>query len=445
MMKIAIITTKFLEDFVRNVMRKLDFQHKNNIDIEIFIYKDFFNIGDLYLDIEDKFDGFMVSGPVPKQAIIKKAVNINKPLVDFGTDLQSYYEMFFKLIYKYNTLDLSRAYFDLMDLADDSKDMSYYLANGTFGDLMHNLNEIVIQKSLNEIAQLEKDIAKKHIKLWKEGKIDFSTTRFSSIVPQLQQSGVNYHFVYPNINLLQSSFNELLKDIDIHKMKINQSAVIYITLKQKEYDDSLTEKIYNLLNNFKKEILTDLIIKKNDNAFEIFTNHNTIKSITENFTVCPIKNLIENSLKIKVSVGYGIGKNINQAVSNSIIANRESNNNSDNCSFVITENSEIIGPLSYNKILTIDNIVTPYIKHLSKKMKLSTLTIQKLLSVMDTLNTDEISPSELASCLNVTVRTANRYLSTLLRYGKAEILYEKQNSSKGRPERVYKLLINEDK
>jgi len=105
----------------------------------------------------------------------------------------------------------------------------------------------------------------------------------------------------------------------------------------------------------------------------------------------------------------------------------------------------LIGPLSFKKILTVSNEVTPYIKQLSKKVKLSTLTIQKLLSVIDTLKTNELSPQELASCLNVTVRTANRFLSSLLKHGEAVIIYEKQNSTKGRPERVYKLLIKDNK
>ncbi len=31
----------------------------------------------------------------------------------------------------------------------------------------------------------------------------FSTTRFSSIVPMLQNAGVNFHFIYPDIDLLK--------------------------------------------------------------------------------------------------------------------------------------------------------------------------------------------------------------------------------------------------
>ncbi|HBG5345517.1 TPA: hypothetical protein KQG29_002922 [Clostridioides difficile] len=78
MMKIAVITTEFLKEFVDNSIKKLNI----NAEIEIYIYKDFSHVGDLYLQIEDRFDGFAVSGPIPKKAITKKVGIIKKPLVD---------------------------------------------------------------------------------------------------------------------------------------------------------------------------------------------------------------------------------------------------------------------------------------------------------------------------------------------------------------------------
>ncbi|MCC0634831.1 hypothetical protein [Clostridioides sp. ES-S-0001-02] len=440
-MKIAIITTEFLKEFVANSIKKLNI----NAEIEIYIYKDFSHVGDLYLEIEDKFDGFAVSGPIPKEAITKKVGTIKKPLVDFGTDLQSYYDMFLKLIFKYNTLDFSRAYFDLMDWADNPKDISYYLSNGTFGDLMCSINENASKMSLSDIAELEKNIEKKHIKLWNEGKIDFSTTRFSSIVPMLQDAGVNFHFIYPDINLLKSTFNELIKDIHLHRMKVNQPGVIYITVKDMNHYDYTIDQIYKILNNLKKDKLTDFIIEKDSSSFKIFTKCETIKSLTKNFTTCYIKESIENSINLKVCVGYGIGNNIKQAMSNAINANKESKINPLNYSFLVNESYETIGPLLCDKLLTVSNKVTPHINTIAKNSKLSTLTIQKIISVIEILQRDEVTPKELSSCLNVTVRTANRFLSSLLKSGNATILYEKQNSTKGRPERVYKLFISENK
>lgn len=71
MMKIAVITTEFLKEFVDNSIKKLNI----NAEIEIYIYRDFSHVGDLYLEIEDRFDGFAVSGPIPKKSYYKKGWN----------------------------------------------------------------------------------------------------------------------------------------------------------------------------------------------------------------------------------------------------------------------------------------------------------------------------------------------------------------------------------
>ncbi|HGS9412198.1 TPA: hypothetical protein ACMU8K_003326, partial [Clostridioides difficile] len=211
------------------------------------------------------------------------------------------------------------------------------------------------------------------------------------------------------------------------------------------YDDSTLDQVYKILNSIKKDKLTDFIIEKNSNSFKIFTKCETIKSLTKNFTACYIKKSIENSTNIKVCVGYGIGNDIKQAMSSAISANKESKINPLNYSFLVNENYETIGPLLCDKLLTVSNKVTPHINTIAKSSKLSTLTIQKIISVTEILQRDEVTPKELSSCLNVTVRTANRFLSSLLKSGNATILYEKQNSTKGRPERVYKLFISENK
>ena len=307
---------------------------------------------------------------------------------------------------------------------------------------MQHVSDVVSSKTLEEIIKMEKIIEGKHIRLWNEGKIDFSTTRFSSIVPQLEEAGVNYYFIYPSINLLKDTFDELMKDISIYKMKINQPSVIYITVKEKEEESFDMEELYSLINRYKKKLLADFVIEKSQESIKVFTKLNTVEAITENFTVCPLKDVIETELLVKACIGYGIGNHINEATINAISANKEANSNRDNYSFVVTEDNKLIGPLINNKVMVVSNNVTTYIKDVSKRVGLSTLTIQKLLSAIDILGTNEISPQELASCLNVTVRTANRFLSALFKYGEAEIVYERQNSTKGRPERVYKIFSN---
>ncbi len=117
-------------------------------------------------------------------------------------------------------------------------------------------------------------------------------------------------------------------------------------------------------------------------------------------------------------------------MSSAISANKESKINPLNYSFLVNENYETIGPLLCDKLLTVSNKVTPHINTIAKSSKLSTLTIQKIISVTEILQRDEVTPKELSSCLNVTVRTANRFLSSLLKSGNATILYENKTQQK---------------
>ncbi|WP_235676768.1 hypothetical protein [Clostridioides difficile] len=116
---------------------------------------------------------------------------------------------------------------------------------------MDSIDENASKMSLSDIAKLEKKIAKKHIIYGMKGKSIFYT-RFSSIVPMLQNAGVNFHFIYPDIDLLKNTFNNLIKDIHLHRMKGNQPSVIYITVKDTNYDDSTLDQVYKILNSIKK-------------------------------------------------------------------------------------------------------------------------------------------------------------------------------------------------
>ncbi|MGO0807307.1 hypothetical protein ACTPEF_25915, partial [Clostridioides difficile] len=44
-----------------------------------------------------------------------------------------------------------------------------------------------------------------------------------------------------------NTFNNLIKDIHLHRMKGNQPSVIYITVKDTNYDDSTLDQVYKKL------------------------------------------------------------------------------------------------------------------------------------------------------------------------------------------------------
>ena len=60
-----------------------------------------------------------------------------------------------------------------------------------------------------------KKIKLKHIRLWNEKKIQYSVTRFSNIIQDLLDAGVNTYFVYPKYEILQESVTLLLQEIHL--------------------------------------------------------------------------------------------------------------------------------------------------------------------------------------------------------------------------------------
>ncbi|MED9948077.1 MAG: winged helix-turn-helix transcriptional regulator, partial [Peptacetobacter hiranonis] len=70
---------------------------------------------------------------------------------------------------------------------------------------------------------------------------------------------------------------------------------------------------------------------------------------------------------------------------------------------------------------------------------LSSLTIQKLVSIVKMKDSNKITSVDLAERLGVTVRNANRILGNLEKGGVAEVVYTESVATKGRPVKVYEL------
>lgn len=79
--------------------------------------------------------------------------------------------------------------------------------------------------SLEQLCEMEKKIKLKHIRLWNEKKIQYSVTRFSNIIQDLLDAGVNTYFVYPKYEILQESVTLLLQEIHLKTIVQNQNAI----------------------------------------------------------------------------------------------------------------------------------------------------------------------------------------------------------------------------
>ena len=105
----------------------------------------------------------------------------------------------------------------------------------------------------------------------------------------------------------------------------------------------------------------------------------------------------------------------------------------------MNESNQIIGPLGSSQLPSFQQNLPDDIFQIAEKCKLSTLTIQKLISIVKMNGSYEITTNELANHLGVTVRNANRILRNLENGGHATIAHTRSTASKGRPVKVYRL------
>ncbi|MDQ0862055.1 hypothetical protein [Bacillus sp. V2I10] len=227
-------------------------------------------------------------------------------------------------------------------------------------------------------------------------------------------------------------------------MADNQLAIGIFSIKDVHGVDPEFEFRQILLNKalleFTKKKQVTFMIKKNTLNMEVVTSKKDLKLITNDFKTCTLSPFLTNTLPFKIGIGWGVGHSIHEAYSNAMQANQEANRNKeDSTTYLMTENDHLIGPLGDEQCIEISNEANPQIENISQQIRISTLQIQKLLAVMEKLNTNELMSDDIAQHLGITIRAANRILNNLEEKGVAEVIVRKQKKLKGRPKKLYKI------
>ncbi|WP_257349782.1 hypothetical protein [Pseudalkalibacillus decolorationis] len=164
--------------------------------------------------------------------------------------------------------------------------------------------------------------------------------------------------------------------------------------------------------------------------------------LTQNFIGCPLYEFLKQELPFTINIGWGIGNSIDEARTNALIANQLSDSREEQASFIITEGEQIIGPLGEGNCLTVSNSLNPEIEKVSEQTGVASLKIQKILAAMLKKNTNEFSADDLAAYLGISTRSSNRILNKFEEAGTAQVLYKKQQKLRGRPKKIYRIMLN---
>ncbi|WHY93269.1 HTH domain-containing protein [Neobacillus cucumis] len=288
-----------------------------------------------------------------------------------------------------------------------------------------------------------------HYRCYKNGYTKVAVTGHP-IHEQLKKLGVPVYRIFPTEISVTSAVYEIRRMYEMLHFKRAQIAVQII-----EYDAAFvglantaftTDKLHEIEIEFMKKLRTyakkiqGSILTSGPGRYVIFSTRGFLQDITHDFTriaeIDSLKGLNEEA----ETCGIGIGHSAYEAEINAWNALLQSRKWGKGSWSVCFDDKRITGPLGKEEQLTY-SYLSDEMQSIREKTSLSVATLHKLKSIIKKRLNEEISANELAQYMQITTRSARRVLSELEVNGLAHVIAEENPGSKGRPRKVYKLLL----
>ncbi|MEH7401847.1 ArsR family transcriptional regulator [Gottfriedia acidiceleris] len=270
------------------------------------------------------------------------------------------------------------------------------------------------------------------------------------IQEQLQNLGVPAYRIFPTETSVISAVYEIRREYEMLHFKRAQIAVQII-----EYDAAFasmantaftTDKLHEIEVEFIKKLrayakkIQGSILNSGPGRYVIFSTRGFLQDITDGFTrIAEIESF--KDLKVEAETcGIGIGHSAYEAEINAWNALLQSRKWGKGSWAVCFDDKRIAGPLGQEEQLTF-SYTSEQIESIREKTSLSVATLHKLKSIIKKRLNEEMSANELAQYMQITTRSARRILSRLEVNGLAQVIAEENPSTKGRPRKIYKLLL----
>lgn len=414
--------------------------------ISYFSYDSFAELEEKFKSIEYQYDEVMTSGYIPQRIIKNICRNTNLPLNCFNLTVENLYRIVLKESIMRKDFKLSDIRFDFFSDKDSFNDI--ILNDKNLSSFLEDFNKSLHLLSEDELKNIENVIAARYIDMFKKGEIKYVLTSFYTVVEKLSSNKIDCHYIYHSKNEIEQAIILSQKEIDLKILRANYPAVINISMDFSDIKYSIDDSLYDAsimqlkkaIAEFGKMYNVEFIIKNNSHNFELYTDFTTVNLITKNFTYCALHDFLKKKINFTNSIGYGIGKNIYHARLNAI--NAKEYDTDQNKSFLMTADDEIITlSLSAGEVYKPVSVSAEYANKIANDIRLSSETIIKIIEIMKSTGNNEFATNDIASFLNVSVRTSNKILSRLNQYGYADITSQKRIGLKGRPQNVYKIKI----
>src|SRR5699024_10644795 len=430
MLKIGFITAEQSSARINNILHEL-----NEIcDVYIYTYEKIDEIKKIYTEHFLQLDGIILGGELPYD-IIKQEMKSFPIYTDYITiNERDFYALMFSLLANNKIKSSNRLAVDFIGYSNNYLGLEDILSKENFPKFPKRAEHSMIFS-----YETIKDF---HLEQWQNGNVDLSITRYSNIAEHLTKNNIEFIHLYPSKQSILDKFEQTVRQIQMSQLVNNQVAIGMVTTSNKDSKKGTSRRRLLTLRKFIMQLASEnhfpFIIEERGDSIEIITSLKDLKyNITQEYTTCLLHNHLKKKTDLTIHIGWGSGDTIHKARHNANKANKKAQFTNESLSYVLTEQEEYIGPLNKDNFIKIESGKDAQIEKWSKKFNISSLQIQKILAVIEQMDTNELSSKDLSFYLDITLRSANRILNNLEEKGIATVSYEKHANLRGRPQKVY--------
>lgn len=290
----------------------------------------------------------------------------------------------------------------------------------------------------------EKEFIDWHLKLWKEKKIKSILTGFVWAYSYLKENKYPVFYLSTSRSAVRSAFEKLESRCALNAAHYSQMAVEIIRL------TAASENEDNYYSNMLKKSKTENSIieyaQQIQASFFSYGRYEYIlfasKGCAENEENYRLLYKLQHSIaQIGFQFNAGIGTSLTayQAERNARKALSQSLSTTENYIFLVNEKDKLLGPLGNQQQLEYELISTnSKIIEIAEKTEMSTVSISKLMSIIEMRKDAVFDAVQLADCLQISVRSARRILNRMTTAGYAKTV-AKESSGAGRPKSLVEI------
>lgn len=423
MYKIAVITSEYS---LHNIL-KIDGYMRKECKITYLPYSFPEHLQILYQENISDFDGLLFGGAHPYNLLLEHFGTIEKPAAFFTMTSQDYYRIVAKIAIRYPGIDFSRVYFDFVNLPLD------YTAVFQEGHY-----PLTLDRAMDSLSWTTRHPAPEHyLKLWNSGKVDLIVTRYSSIEGFLSKHNIRHELLLPSVKSMKETFQGLLTRLASGRIQESVSCVGIVSLPKNHRTQENTALLLRRLNACNQRLGKLFLIYQHEDHIELNTSASALRTLTQEYSFCPVCSYLNRSLAFPVYIGWGFHKWIAEAHRNAERALTKATQESATTAYIATADNIFIGPLSSSGKYVQDNTDLSQVQDVPANIGISKAYLQQILAAAKESEETSFSAKSLSKILGLSTRNTSRILNTLVSGNYADVRNQYTAHQRGRPTKIY--------